>query len=403
MLNLKQLIIDLGAQQTELAELLGVSAAAVSQLLNHGIWPKTIDRGAWIGLVEDWLVERGASNAEIKTAFKRPVGVPRQGNEKTEQRVNAARSGDTSQPSEKESNDMVLRKQGLSQAAKKHWGIVQNPFEMDIGSVEQVYFNPDIRYAREAMLQTARNGGFLAVVAESGAGKSTLRRELEERLIAESDKTILIEPYVLGMEDNDQKGKSLRASHIAEAIMTSVAPLAKRMNSPEARFKQLHDALKESSVAGHKHCLVIEEAHSLSIPTLKHLKRFFELELGFRKLLSIILIGQPELKAKLSERDPQVREVVQRCELVELMPLTGNQLAEYIGFKLAVVGKKPEELLDQDAMEGIRAQLLIPSRNGQDAGTRAYPLAVNNLMTTLLNEAAQVGASKINAALIREV
>jgi type II secretory pathway predicted ATPase ExeA len=299
---------------------------------------------------------------------------------------------------------MVLRKQGLSQAARKHWGIFQNPFEMDIGGTDQVFLNADSRYAREALWQTARNGGFLALVGESGAGKSTLRRELEERLIAESDKTILIEPYTLGMEDNDQKGKSLRASHIAEAIMSSVAPLARRVSSPEARFRQLHDALKESCAAGHKHCLVIEEAHSLSIPTLKHLKRFFELELGFRKLLSIILIGQPELKAKLSERDPQVREVVQRCELVEMYPLNAQQLADYVDFKLKLVGKAAGDVLTDDALDAIRGHLVLPARNGKEPViSLAYPLAVNNLMTTLLNEAAVVGADKINAALVQEV
>ncbi|XLM22759.1 AAA family ATPase, partial [Chromobacterium piscinae] len=95
----------------------------------------------------------------------------------------------------------------------------------------------------------------------------------------------------------------------------------------------------ESHAAGYRHCLVIDEAHSLPIPTLKHLKRFFELELGFKKLLSIILIGQPELKVKLSERDAAVREVVQRCEMVELAPLEGGRLEEYLKFKLERMNK----------------------------------------------------------------
>ena len=67
---------------------------------------------------------------------------------------------------------------------------------------------------------------------------------------------------------------------------------------------------------------MIEEAHGLPLPTLKHLKRFFELKNGFERLLGIVLIGQTELAQKLSENNPAVREVVQRCEVVTLLPLT---------------------------------------------------------------------------------
>lgn len=390
-LNLKPLIAEVGAKQTDLAAHLGCSPAGVAQLVNHGQWPKSADKAVWKASIESWLRERGASEMEISSAFKKATGL----------RANVAPSDEAS--SLRENTEMVLRKQGLSQAAKKHWGLFCSPFEADISSGDQVYMNPDLRYAREAMWQTARNGGFLAVVGESGAGKSTLRRDLLERVDADRDKTIVVEPYVLGMEDNDAKGKTLRASHIAEAIMAAVAPLAKRVSSPEARFRQLHNALKESAAAGHRHCLLIEEAHSLSIPTLKHLKRFFELEHGFRKLLSIILIGQPELKAKLNERDPQVREVVQRCEVVDLLPLSGPQLPEYIAHKLGIAGKKAEEIIAGDAIEALRGKLVMPSRQSEAAISRAYPLAVNNLMTTLLNEAAALGAVKIDAALVREV
>lgn len=89
-------------------------------------------------------------------------------------------------------------------------------------------------------------------------------------------------------EDNDQKGKTLKAVHIAEAILAAVAPNVSPKRSPEARFAQIHRALQESAKAGNRHVLVIEEAHGLPIPTLKHLKRFFELKSGFERLLGIV-------------------------------------------------------------------------------------------------------------------
>lgn len=95
----------------------------------------------------------------------------------------------------------------------------------------------------------------------------------------------------------------------------------------------MHNILKASAQVGQRHVLIIEEAHALAIPTLKHLKRFYELQDGFKKLLSIILIGQTELEKKLSEHNPEVREVVQRCELVKLPPLD-NHVEGYLRHKL---------------------------------------------------------------------
>ena len=254
------------------------------------------------------------------------------------------------------------------------------------------------------MFQTAKHGGFMAVAGESGAGKSTLRRDLIDRISRESQPIIVIEPYVLGMEDNDQKGKTLKAAHIAEAILNTVAPLENVKRSPEARFRQLHRVLRDSRRAGNSHVLIIEEAHGLSIPTIKYLKRFFELEDGFKKLLSIILIGQTELKLKLSETNHEVREVVQRCEVVELAPLD-SRLEEYLKFKLGRLGKPLSEVIDASGVEALRAKLTISTnrRDRRDTVSLLYPLAVGNLLTACMNLAADIGVPTVNADVVREV
>lgn len=203
---------------------------------------------------------------------------------------------------------MLLKKQVLFPATKA-FGLFRDPFADEaMQGAEDVFTTPDIRYVREALYQTARHGGFMAVIGESGAGKSTLRRDLIERINRENAPVIVIEPYIIAMEDNDVKGKTLKAAAIAEAIISTIAPLENIKRSQDARFRQLHRVLKDSCQAGFSHVLVIEEAHSLPIPTLKHLKRFFELESGFKKLLSIVLVGQPELATKLSERNMEVRK-----------------------------------------------------------------------------------------------
>jgi type II secretory pathway predicted ATPase ExeA len=253
---------------------------------------------------------------------------------------------------------MLLRKQTLTPAAKKNFKLFKNIFTENIRSSSELFNNGDINYVRESMWQAAKgNSSFIAVVGQSGAGKTTLRRELIDRIEREREPVVVIEPYVLATEDNDIKGKTLKASHIAEAILAALAPSTNAKRSPEARFRQIHNLLKESSRAGHHHLLIIEEAHSLPIPTLKHLKRFIELENGFTPLLSIILIGQDELKIKLAENNQEVREVVQRCEIVTLEPFTQTTLVDYLQHRCKAADRNLSDFIDESGLDAICTKL----------------------------------------------
>ncbi|WP_210772679.1 ExeA family protein [Ralstonia pseudosolanacearum] len=428
MLKLKNILPRIGRKQSELAKHLNLSQAAVAQIINHGEWPKSLDELDLRERIMDFLEQAGAAFIDLAHAFDEvdeaavherarallaeigvdPVdlaGTPE--TKVSEPRANVARSVSPSKTTTESNQEdsMLLRKQALFPNTRKHFGLFRDPFQDDIQSHEDMYVSPDIRYVREAMFQTAKHGGLLAVVAESGAGKTTLMRDLEDRVMRESQPILLIKPYVLAMEDNDQKGKTLKATHIAESLMAAVAPLEKVKSSPEARFAQLHKALKESHAAGYRHCLVIDEAHALPIATLKHLKRFFELEMGFKKLLSIILIGQPELKAKLSERNQDVREVVQRCEMVELAPLDGGRLDEYLKFKFDRLGKPVGEVIDASGVDALRARLTVASarRDRPETVSLLYPLAVGNLLTACMNLAAEIGVPTVTADVVKGV
>ncbi len=299
---------------------------------------------------------------------------------------------------------MLLRKQTLSQPAKKQFKLFKNIFAENIRNSTEMFRNSDIDYVRESMFQAAKgNSSFIAVIGQSGAGKSTLRRELIDRLEREREPTIVIEPYVLGTEDNDAKGKTLKALHIAESILSALAPNTSAKRSPEARFRQIHNLLKESSRAGHHHLLIIEEAHSLPIPTLKHLKRFIELENGFTPLLSIILIGQDELKNKLAENNQEVREVVQRCEIVTLEPFTQTTLVDYLQHKCKSADRELSEFIDNSGIDAICAKLTRNVGRNKQSESLLYPLAVGNLLTGALNAAAELGADVVDHNLVMEV
>jgi Type II secretory pathway, component ExeA (predicted ATPase) len=102
------------------------------------------------------------------------------------------------------------------------------------------------------------------------------------------------------------------------------------------------------------------------------------------------------------KKAPEVREVVQRCELVELPPLD-TQLEAYLGFKFERVGKPLDEVFDKGALDGIRARLIFTkSGKTRESVSLMYPLMINNLVTAALNMAATLGLPKINNDLIME-
>lgn len=379
-MTLKEAVSATGLSQRQLAGELSISPAAVNSLVNNGIWPvKNVEniRLRMIAL----LVERGGLTPQAA--------------------LNCIPASKASNSKRTNGEDiMMIRKQTLLPATKRYFNIHVDPFGAEVQCEEDLFLSNEGRYIRETMLSTAKHGGMLAIIGESGSGKSTLRRSLIEHLRKSELGIIPIEPYVLGMEDNDKTGKTLKALHIAEAILYTVAPSEKSQSSPEARFRQVHRVLKDSAKAGNKHCLILEEAHSLSYVTLKHLKRFYELEDGYKRLLSIILIGQRELKDKLAESSAEVREVVQRMEVVEVQPLDID-LAGYVRHRLARAGLDADKLLAPDALDALVIKHSGPvERNSKEAASLLYPLAVGNTLTAALNMAASIGENQITGAVI---
>lgn len=390
MLKLKEVLAGTGKTQADLARAVELSPAAIAQLINHGQWPKSLNQQQLAWRITEYLMGHGAQFDDARQAFEE-VEPPRTNAE-------APATPENDQVTE-ECEPMLMPRPSFPLATREAFGLRRNPFE-DLKCAEDMYVSPDIRYIREAMYQAARHDDFLAVIGESGAGKSTLRCDLINRLEAEGAPVIVIEPYVLAMEDNDTKGKTLKSTHIAESIMAAVAPLEKPKSSPEARFAQLHTALKSSHAAGFTHVLIIEEAHSLPLPTLKQLKRLRELKVGFTQLVSIILIGQPELAVKLSPRNGDVREVVQRISIAELRPMPVSAVEDHLAFRFNRAGKALADVIDASGIQAIIERL---STSGQNKSSQLYPLAIGNLVLASMNLAAKVGETKVSAEVVREV
>ena len=405
MLNLRADLASVGRSAADCARHTGVSTATISLAINFNRWPKARVSGDELReRIRQYLTACGAPSETVAATFDEAPTEPR-ANAALRAMAQATTSGPQPGSTQGEDPFMLLRHHSLSSAARQHFRVLRDPFINELNEDADVFITDDIRYVRAAMRHTARHGGMLAVVAESGGGKSTLRQDMIDWINTTGERVTVIEPYVIGMEDSHRRGKALMAADITGAVIRTVAPGTSLRMALQDRAAQMHNILKASAQVGQRHVLIIEEAHALAIPTLKHLKRFYELQDGFKKLLSIILIGQTELEKKLSEHNPEVREVVQRCELVKLPPLD-NHVEGYLRHKLDRAGLQFDAIFAPDAVDAIRAtlrQAVSETVRGQRQAREqslCYPLAINNLVTRAMNEAVKIGAPKVNAALI---
>ncbi|MBE7419862.1 MAG: AAA family ATPase [Ideonella sp.] len=401
-IELSVIASELGLGVRALADATGLSRSAVSRIMVENIWPAREDRVELQARFRAVCAEHGASEADLELLFHAHVRKRQFGNPTGKTRIVPR----PAPPRQQEITDVLLAKQTLSPEARRKWSLPVNPFDGEVESAEQMFASGEIRFVREVCWQAAVNARFVAVVGESGAGKTTLLADLKERIAAERKQVLVVEPSVLGMEDTESKGMPLKSGDILHAIVATLDPLAKVGQTMERRTRQAEKLLAGSMGAGNSHLVLIEEAHSLPIATLKHLKRLHErMRLNGRKpMLGILLLGQPELKAKLDDKRHDVREVVQRIELVELQPL-GNDLKPYLQHRARLAGRELAELIDDSGVEAIRERLTVvpPGLRNAQPMSLLYPLAVNNMMTAVLNKTAQLGPPVANRDVVRLV
>lgn len=385
---------------SDMEQATGLGRGTVFRLLSNE-WPARsteAERQAIRQALTELFVSAGATPEQLRTLFMaRASGLGRT----MFNRFNRSNRPDRSQPTPEEP-DMLLAKQTLSPQARRHFKLFTSPFDGEVQKDEHFFCGADIRWARESAWQCVQNGSFVAIVGESGAGKTTLLADLEARLLQESAGVTLIKPGVLGMEENNKRGQMLKSADILHAIITTLAPTATVPQTLQARTVKAHKLLTASAESGSSHLLVIEEAHGMPDATLKHLKRLHELRQGRRTLLGILLLAQPELKQRLRDGlyNGSLREVAQRCEVVDLLPLD-NDLAAYLECRATAAGARLSDLLDATAVAELRLRLTRKTDKG--AVSMCYPLAVNNMVTKALNAAADLGVPKVTKDVVASI
>lgn len=375
---LKKLILNTGNSQAFVAKQLGISAPTLSLLINQGRWPRR-DAQTFRARLRDFLKERGADDADIKAAF-----ADLDGNDNS---------------TNKQEEILMIRKQSLTPQARRKFRIPREIFSDEFSEAGDIFYSPETRYVSECLYQLAKHGGWLALIGDSGSGKTTLFTALDDRLAAEGFKIRVIQPYVLGMDNGNKKAVAMKPTHICESILEALNVDYKGNLSPESLFRLTHEKLKDSATAGFRHLLVIEEAHSLPRAMFKALKRFYELKKGVTRLLSILLLGQDELKHKLAEDSKDVREAVQRMELVELGPM--DDLEGYVRHRCKCAGANFDTIFDPDALPELALRMVGPRDKRSRAKSLLYPLLVGNTLTKAINKAEDLKMERVNAAIIQ--
>jgi type II secretory pathway predicted ATPase ExeA len=396
---LKELALDCGISQQTIAGVVGISRPAVNLMLNRGYLP--VDRPGAKDIVEkmvrqvpramQWLADRQLTEADVWQPLGKDLRhvSPAADNQK----MWKTRKTPAMVPGNPE--ELLLNKEAemISQEAMKHFKIFRNPFVDDIQKDSDIFMSDEHRYIEAAMLDAARHGGFLAVIGEVGSGKSVMRRKVVEQLRKDGD-VIVIFPQMI---DKNR----VNAASICDAIVMDLSDDRPRLKL-EDKTRQVHKLLLERAKQGFRAVLIIEEAHDLHTSTLKYLKRFYELEDGYRKLLGIILVGQVELKDIFSEQAHiDMREVIRRIQTAEIKGLNGN-IRDYLALKFKRIGCKVDDIFAPDAFPAISARLKLQDRQSRTI-SHAYPLTVNNFAARAMNKAHELGESKVTEGIVMAI
>ncbi|MGR6501377.1 AAA family ATPase [Shewanella sp. Koi 1] len=208
---------------------------------------------------------------------------------------------------------------------KAFYGLSDNPFS--IAPNPHYLFLSDRH--REALAHLTyglgETGGFVLLTGEVGTGKTTVSRCLLGQLPDNTDTAFILNPSLTELE-----------------LLATLCDELKISYGENPTLKQLTDHLSRFLLANHEKgrntVLIIDEAQHLRAEVLEQLRLLTNLETDTKKLLQVILIGQPELQLLLKRQE--LRQLAQRITArYHLLPLNEDEIALYVLHRLQVAGR----------------------------------------------------------------
>jgi general secretion pathway protein A len=180
--------------------------------------------------------------------------------------------------------------------------------------------------------------GFIQITGEVGAGKTTICRTVLEQLRTGYATALILNPVMTGIQ-------------LLRAVLREFS-LSDRGNDRSRLLQRLNEFLLARAQTGDEVVLFIDEAQDLSDELLEEVRLLSNLETDDRKLLQIVLLGQPELRARLDE--PELRQLRQRITVrYHIEPLDPREMEAYIVHRLSVAGSNGRPTFSPAAIRAI--------------------------------------------------
>lgn len=224
---------------------------------------------------------------------------------------------------------------------KLHFGLHELPFGI---TPDTSFFFACSNYqqALNTLLVAAKNGeGFIKITGEVGTGKTLLCRKfmatLDDSFVTAYIPNPYLEPRTLMLALADELEISLEKDVDQYQLL-----------------KAINHRLLILAREGKRVLLCLDEAQAMPLESLEALRLLTNLETEKRKLLQIVLFGQPELDRKLQQ--DAIRQLTQRITFhYHLGPLTKDDLEFYISHRLNVAGFTGSRLFGRDAVKMLSA------------------------------------------------
>ncbi|AXA91034.1 ExeA family protein [Massilia sp. YMA4] len=222
---------------------------------------------------------------------------------------------------------------------ESHFGLREVPFSIT-PDTSFFFGSPHSQEGLNTLLVAARNGeGFIKITGEVGTGKTLLCRKFMAMLGEEFVTAYVPNPY-------------LEPRALMLALADELEITLPRDVEQHQLVKSLTARLLELAARGKHVVLCLDEAQAIPIDSLEALRLLTNLETEKRKLLQIVLFGQPELNAHLAS--PQIRQLAQRITFhYHLGALRRDDLDFYLAHRLRVAGFAGARLFAKSAVNAL--------------------------------------------------
>jgi type II secretory pathway predicted ATPase ExeA len=258
-----------------------------------------------------------------------------------------------------------------------YFGLSDLPFRVT-PEPQFLYSNPAHRNAYAALRDGINSRqGLIVITGEIGTGKTTLLTTfLQSNLDPALQSAVILNP----------------SFSFAELLSFALRDLGIPCSSDSETelLERFNEHAAQETAKGRNLAVFLDEAQTVSPDVLNELLRLSNLDSDEKKLVQVILIGQPELDQKLNQ--PELVRLERRVSLHQtLAPLTAEEVGQYIEFRLRKAGYQGKQLFDPSAVERIVLY------------SAGIPRLINIICDNALLIAFAVSKKRVSAAIVDEV